>query len=125
MKKKATQKKRLKPDKPSRVSGEQAKDKAYDATTIQVLEGTEAVRLRPAMYIGDTAVRGLHHLVYEVVDNSVDESLAGYCNYIEVIVHSDNSTSITDNGRGIPVDIYKTEKKLAEEKTPTNMPAPR
>jgi len=123
MKKKAAQKKTLKPDKPSRVSGGQAQDKAYDATTIQVLEGTEAVRLRPAMYIGDTAVRGLHHLVYEVVDNSVDESLAGYCNYIEVVVHSDNSTSITDNGRGIPVDMHKTEKKPAVEVALTTLHA--
>jgi DNA gyrase subunit B len=92
-----------------------SRDKIYDATTIQVLEGTEAVRLRPAMYIGDTSTRGLHHLVYEVVDNSVDESLAGYCNYIGVAVHTDNSVSITDNGRGIPVDMHKTQKKPAIE----------
>jgi DNA gyrase subunit B len=91
------------------------KDKVYDATTIQVLEGTEAVRRRPVMYIGDTSVRGLHHLVYEVVDNSVDESLMGYCNSIEVAVHHDNSVSVVDNGRGIPVDIHKTEKKPAVE----------
>jgi DNA gyrase subunit B len=123
MKKKASQKKTLKPDKPSNVSGEPAKDKAYDATTIQVLEGTEAVRLRPAMYIGDTSVRGLHHLVYEVVDNSVDESLAGYCNYIGVAVHSNNSVSITDNGRGIPVDMHKTEKKPAVEVALTTLHA--
>ncbi|OGX17501.1 MAG: hypothetical protein A3K83_04500, partial [Omnitrophica WOR_2 bacterium RBG_13_44_8b] len=99
------------------------KDKKYDATNIQVLEGTEAVRRRPAMYIGDTAVRGLHHLVYEVVDNSVDEALVGYCNNIEVEVHSDNSVSISDNGRGIPVDIHKTEKKPAVEVALTKLHA--
>jgi len=92
-----------------------SRDKTYDATTIQVLEGTEAVRRRPAMYIGDTSTRGLHHLVYEVVDNSVDESLAGYCNYIGVVVHANNSVSVTDNGRGIPVDMHKTQKKPAIE----------
>ncbi|MEW6075057.1 MAG: DNA topoisomerase (ATP-hydrolyzing) subunit B [Candidatus Omnitrophota bacterium] len=101
----------------------QGKDKPYDATTIQVLEGTEAVRRRPAMYIGDTSSRGLHHLVYEVVDNSVDESLAGYCNYIEVIVRSDNSASVLDNGRGIPVDMHKTEKKPAVEVALTTLHA--
>lgn len=123
MKKKASQKKTLKPDKPSNVSGEQAKDKAYDATTIQVLEGTEAVRRRPAMYIGDTSVRGLHHLVYEVVDNAVDENMAGYCNYIETVIYADNSASITDNGRGIPVDMHKTEKKPAVEVALTTLHA--
>ncbi|MEW6101312.1 MAG: DNA topoisomerase (ATP-hydrolyzing) subunit B [Candidatus Omnitrophota bacterium] len=97
--------------------------KKYDATTIQVLEGTEAVRRRPAMYIGDTAVRGLHHLVYEVVDNSVDECLAGYCSIIDVLVHTDNSVSIADNGRGIPVDIHKTEKKPAVEVALTKLHA--
>jgi DNA gyrase subunit B len=97
--------------------------KVYDATTIQVLEGTEAVRRRPAMYIGDTSVRGLHHLVYEVVDNSVDEALVGYCNNIEVVVRPDNSISITDNGRGIPVDMHKTEKKPAVEVALTTLHA--
>ncbi|MBN1444895.1 MAG: DNA topoisomerase (ATP-hydrolyzing) subunit B [Candidatus Omnitrophica bacterium] len=87
----------------------------YDATTIQVLGGIEAVRKRPAMYIGDTAIYGLHHLAYEVIDNSIDEALAGYCNEIGLVVHSDNSVTVSDNGRGIPVDIHKTEKRPAVE----------
>ena len=119
--KKAQAKPEKKPQAPPQA--EATKSKAYDATTIQVLEGTEAVRRRPAMYIGDTSVRGLHHLVYEVVDNSVDESLAGYCNVIEVVVHADSSVSITDNGRGIPVDIHKTEKKPAVEVALTKLHA--
>ncbi|MHB8154869.1 MAG: DNA topoisomerase (ATP-hydrolyzing) subunit B [Candidatus Omnitrophota bacterium] len=97
--------------------------KVYDATSIQVLEGIEAVRRRPAMYIGDTAVRGLHHLVFEVVDNSVDESLAGFCDSITVAIQPDNSITVVDNGRGIPVDMHKTEKKPAVEVALTTLHA--
>jgi len=87
----------------------------YTADKIQKLEGVEAVRKRPAMYIGDTGERGLHHLVYEVVDNSIDEALAGFCRNVEVVIHVGNSITVVDDGRGIPVDMHKTEKKPAVE----------
>ena len=95
----------------------------YGGDQIQVLEGLEAVRKRPGMYIGSTSARGLHHLVYEIVDNAVDEALAGYCNTIQVIINKDNSITVVDNGRGVPVDINHKTGKLAIEVVYTNLHA--
>src|SRR5438094_2186632 len=107
----------------SPIPGNEADVEDYGADKIKVLEGLEAVRLRPAMYIGSRAADGLHHLLYEVVDNSVDEALNGFCTCIEVTIHIDNSITVIDNGRGIPTDFYEQTQKSAAEVVMTTLHA--